>query len=92
MVKFSEILGHHVSRALQALRSVRQHFDEQREGNRQVAIENEQRRNFAPYTIKKDGAIGKGKGKGRARSCSFKMFCLSSPLDTHVLSSFVKLR
>lgn len=77
------------SRALQALRSVRQHFDDQREGNRKAAIENEQRKNFAPYTIKNAGGTGKGKGKGKGRihSCSFKMCCLSSPLDTHVPST-----
>ena len=65
------------SRALQALRSVRQHFD------RESRIENEQRKKFSPYT-----SVGRtGKGKGRAHSCSFKMFCLSSPLDTHVPST-----
>ena len=73
--------------ALQALRSVRQHFDDQREGNRKAAIENKQRKNFAPYTIKNAGGTGKGKGKGRIHSCSFKMCCLSSPLDTHVPST-----
>ena len=47
------------------------------------------REKFSPYTIKNAGGTGKGKGKGKGRihSCSFKMCCLSSPLDTHVPST-----
>lgn len=63
------------SRALHALRSVRQHITQK--GQR------EQRTNFAPYSIKKAKA-SKGKENKRLRGCSLKMICLSSPQDDRV--------
>ena len=66
------------SQALQALRSVRSHF--QRD-----AATREQRSNFAPYTTIAKGATRKGKGKkGRMQSWTVKMVCLASPTDTRV--------
>ena len=65
------------SRALQALQSVRRHFND--EGKR------EQRSNFAPYAIKQQAS--KSKAKERPRSCTFKMVCLSSPHDDRVPST-----
>jgi hypothetical protein len=63
------------SRALQALRSVRQHFTKD--------SKQEQKNNFAPYSIKKLSQKKKGR-KGPLRACTFKMVCLSSPQDDRV--------
>ena len=66
------------SQALQALHSVRSHF--QRD-----ATAREQRSNFPPYTTTAKGATRKGKEKkGRMQSWTVKMVCLASPTDTRV--------